>query len=230
VQNIVILQADGRQFGLIVDEINDTEEIVVKPLGKHFKGLPAFAGATIMGDGRVALILDVLGLARMAHVVVERGDRRAPTATFDEPTKVKSGERRSLLLVQIGERGRAAIPLNDVARLEELGLDTIEWTSGRQVVQYRGEIMPLVSLSEELGHTRIPREDARSMHVVVYSDGTRRVGIVVDKILDIVDEEIAIERSTTSAGIEGRAVVQGRVTDLVDIAAVVTRYHESVGV
>jgi two-component system chemotaxis sensor kinase CheA len=75
VVNIVVLQTDGQQFGLVVDDINDTQEIVVKPLGSQVKDVPAFAGATIMGDGRVALILDVLGLAQRAKVVSEARDR-----------------------------------------------------------------------------------------------------------------------------------------------------------
>lgn len=112
--NIVVLQADGRQFGLVVDEINDTEEIVVKPLGKQLKGINCFAGATIMGDGKVALILDVLGLAQHANVVSEVRDRSLADKT---KTDVRSTERQTLLLFDAGQGTRMAIPLSVVDRL-----------------------------------------------------------------------------------------------------------------
>src|SRR5262249_52987437 len=112
--NIVVLQADDRQFGLIVDAIHDTEEIVVKPLQKQLKGISIFAGATIMGDGKVALILDVLGLAQRANVVAgvrERALSEKPAIAV-EPT----GDRQTLLLFATRDGGRMAIPLSLVAR------------------------------------------------------------------------------------------------------------------
>lgn len=225
--NIVILQADGRQFGLVVDAINDTEEIVVKPLGKHMKGIPAFAGATIMGDGKVALILDVLGLARSARVVTERGERALEqTAEAEVHT---DDQKRTLLLVQAGTRGRMAIPLSDVARLEELPQDSIEWTGAKQVVQYRGKIMPLVWLSEELGRPRLESEPDVPLQVVVYADAEQPMGIVVDRILDIVHERVELQGGGRSRGLIGRAVVQGKVTDLLDVAEIVSRNSALVG-
>ncbi len=115
--NIVVLQADDRHFGLIVDEINDTEEIVVKPLGKQLKGISTFAGATIMGDGQVALILDVLGLAQRANVVSEVRDRGVGEKTAETESRHDDGE--SLLLLGGPDDGRMAMPLSLVARLEE---------------------------------------------------------------------------------------------------------------
>ena len=116
--NIVVLQADDRQFGLVVDEINDTEEIVVKPLGKQLKGVNTFAGATIMGDGQVALILDALGLAQRANVISEVHDHNVSRITKSRTEKT-SGNRQTLLLFQPGAEGRMAIPFSLVARLEE---------------------------------------------------------------------------------------------------------------
>jgi two-component system chemotaxis sensor kinase CheA len=114
--NIVVLQADDRPFGLVVDAIHDTEEIVVKPLQKQLKGISAFSGATIMGDGKVALILDVLGLAQKAHVISGARERalseKAPTATGP------AGDRQTVLLFMTRDGGRMAIPLSLVARLE----------------------------------------------------------------------------------------------------------------
>ena len=110
--NIVVLQADDRQFGLVVDEINDTEEIVVKPLGKQLKGISTFAGATIMGDGRVALILDVLGLAQRANVVSEVRDRAWGKRHADG---THHDDSESLLLLRGPDDGRMAMPLSLVA-------------------------------------------------------------------------------------------------------------------
>ena len=141
--SIVVLQAEDRQFGLVVDGINDTQEIVVKPLGKQFKGLTVYAGATIMGDGRVALILDVLGIGQRSGVLAE--SREQARAAGEQ--KTQSGlEQQRLLLFRAGSFERLAVPLSLVARLEEFPQSAIEHAGGGQVVQYRNRILPLVSL------------------------------------------------------------------------------------
>jgi len=150
--NIVVLQADDRQFGLIVDEINDTEEIVVKPLGKQLKSNTTFAGATIMGDGRVALILDVLGLAQRANVVSEIRDRSVGEKMSEMASGREEGE--SLLLLRGPADGRMAVPLSLVARLEEFNRSSLETAEGRDVVQYRGQILPLIHLSSAMPERR----------------------------------------------------------------------------
>jgi two-component system, chemotaxis family, sensor kinase CheA len=137
--NIVVLQADDRQFGVVVEGVNDTEEIVVKPLGKQLKELAVFAGATTMGDGKVALILDVLGLAQRAHVVSKRRER--PTVEVAGQTAEQSGQRQTLLLFEGVQGERMALPLARVARLEKFTRAEVEQANHRQVVQYRGQIM-----------------------------------------------------------------------------------------
>ncbi len=226
--NIVVLQADDRQFGLVVDEINDTEEIVVKPLGKQLKGVNTFAGATIMGDGKVALILDALGLAQRANVISEVHDRAAEKGRSGA---VKTaGNRQTLLLFQTGENGRMAIPLSLVARLEEFAPSAVEHAGRQQVVQYRGQIMPLIRISEvveleESGHAdgsgKAAVDPQAPLQVVVYAEQGRSVGLVVERILDIVEEELVLESPAERAGILGSAVVQQRVTDLLDVQGVV---------
>jgi two-component system, chemotaxis family, sensor kinase CheA len=216
--NIVVLQADDRPFGLVVDEINDTEEIVVKPLGKQLKGVGIFAGATIMGDGQVALILDVLGIAQHAGVVSEVRDR-AMTEKEAE-AREKADNRQTLLVFQVGEKGRVAIPLCMVARLEEFPLTLKEETGQQEVVQYRGQIMPLLQLSRILDqHAKAQFSDP--MQVVVYSEKGRYVGLVVDNILDIVEEQVSLQRCTERKGILGSAVIQQRVTDLLDVDGII---------
>jgi two-component system chemotaxis sensor kinase CheA len=213
VTNIVVLQADGHQFGLVVDEITDTQEIVVKALGSHLKDVSLFAGATIMGDGKVALILDVLGIAQRARVVSESRER---SAAAEDVALTTVDRRRTLLVVGLGGRRRAALDLAQVARLEEFPADALEWAGSREVVQYRGGILPLVRLADAMGIARhVP--DAETLEVVVHRavDG-REIGLVVSEILDIVEQELELDTDETRPGLLGSALVQGRVTDVVD--------------
>lgn len=218
VVNIVVLQADEQAFGLVVDDINDTEEIVVKPLGKQLKGISAFAGATIMGDGRVALILDVLGLAQKAAVVSDAGRRR--TTDNAEVRSAEAGERHTLLLFRLGAERRMAIPLNMVARLEEFPRNSVERSEAHQVVQYRGRLLPLIQLTELLGES-VGAEHPDPLQVVVYRHEGCDVGLVVGNILDIVEQNLTVHRRDHGGAISGTAVIQGKVTDLLDIHAVI---------
>ncbi len=217
--NIVILQADGRQFGLVVDEINDTEEIVVKPLAKQFKGINCFAGATIMGDGKVALILDVLGLAQHANVINEVRDR---SLTDKVKTDGRASDRQTLLLFDVGAGGRMAIPLSMVARLEEFPRSQVERSGSQEVVQYRGQILPLIRVADYVrAAAGADSQGGDLMQVVVYSEQGRSVGLVVGSINDIVEEAVTVKRDAAGDGILGSAVIQNKVTDLLDVAAVI---------
>ena len=218
--NIVVLKADERQFGLVVEGINDTEEIVVKPLGKQLKGLSTFAGATIMGDGRVALILDVMGIAQHSNVISEGRDRALAEAAVDKGTH--DADRQSLLLLGLGKGQRLAVPLSQVARLEEFDRAKVEREGLQEVVQYRNQIMPLVRLEPILYPGSDPVEMEETLQVVVYADGGRSVGLIVQKVLDIVSESTTVQRkSNRRPGILGSAVVQSRVTELLDVEAVI---------
>ena len=223
--NIVVVQADGREFGLVVDEITDTEEIVVKPLGKQLKGVTAYSGATIMGDGRVALILDILGLAQRAQVISARESALADKEQEKKAAKEEvARDHQTLLVVQCGENGRMAIPLSLVARLEEFPSSAIEMAGPQEVTQYRGQIMPLIRLSKVIAGAALkkasPGADAR-LQVVVYSEAGRSVGLVVDRIVDIVEEKLVVQAPAQRQGVLGSSVVQRRVTDLLDVPGVV---------
>ena len=137
---IVVLQTEDRLFGLVVDDVLDTEEIVVKPLGRQFARIPLYAGATIMGDGRAAAILDVRGLAQASAVVSE--EDHAQAAVADESEESAAGERRTVLLVRLGNE-RAAIPVTSSVRLERFPRQAIEQSGRRPIVQYRGSVLPL---------------------------------------------------------------------------------------
>lgn len=214
---LIVLQAEGRQFGLVVDGIHDTEEIVVKPLGKEMKGLSVYAGATIMGDGRVALILDVIGLARQA-LLLEENRGQAMSASERSGTAVETTELQSLLVARVG-RNRVAIPLSCIARLEEIPASKIEFAGKSEVVQYRGRIMAVARLGAMLNvsHGSTQRDRDGSLPVVVCALEAGNLGVIVDAIEDIVEDHIHIEVRDGQRGILGSAVVREQVTDLLDI-------------
>lgn len=221
--NIVVLQADHDKFGLLVDEISDTEEIVVKPLSKHLKNLNVFAGATIMGDGKVALILDVLSLAQHAHIVGEVEESAAAETEARNPHGVlQDKKRRPVLLFQLAGGATMAIDLGSVARLEEFAHESIEIAGALETVQYRGEIMPLIRLARQLdsGQSMASKTGARLQVIVVYAGNGRSVGLVVERILDIVDESFALDEQTARHGVTGSAVIQQRITEVVDVSGV----------
>ncbi len=224
--NIVVVQADERQFGLIVDQINDTEEIVVKPLRKQLKRLKTFAGSSIMGDGKVALILDVLGLAQAAGVVSE--DRaRVPTEKIAESV-VTEGEKQTFLLFAGPGDSRMAIPLSTLERLEEFPVAQVEMSGSQWVTQYRGQILPLVRLNvvleERRNRLRVPQTppapDSGPIQVLVLGHDGRYFGLVVERILDIVKDRADVRLVATRALVLYSVVIGDRVTELLDIPAI----------
>jgi len=211
---VVVVQADDLRFGICVDEVHDTQEIVVKPIGRQLKTLPTYAGATIMGDGRVALILDVPGIAH-AHSLTQN------VAPVVSETRTATDENSTALLVlEVGGGRRAALPLREVSRLEEFAVDRIERSGNAEAVQYREGILPLVRLAGAIGLTESPREDDQ-VSVVVHESGSSRIGIVIDRVLDVVETAVVCSDVGRRTGVLGSAVIQDRVTDLVDLDAVV---------
>jgi len=218
--NIVVLEADDRPFGLVVDAVTDTEEIVVKPLGKELKRLSTFAGAAIMGDGKVALILDVLGVAQRANVV--SGRRDLEPASEEAAARAPGDDKKALLLFRLRSEATVAIPLSMVTRLEEFPRHALECAGGQKVIQYRGEILPLIDVGALLVDAA-PRDDAGDapLQVVVYSEHGRSVGLVVERILDIIEEPLSIVHKSNRRGVLGAAIIQGRVTEVLDVQGVI---------
>jgi two-component system chemotaxis sensor kinase CheA len=175
-----------------------------------------------MGDGRIALILDVLGLAQRTQVIAEARDA-ARDERHGETSKAGSREEHALLLAENGVEGRVAIPLSLVARLEEFPRTVIEHAGTQEVMQYRGQIIPLVRLSQVIPATSDAEmlASASSIQVVVYAEGKRTVGLIVDRIVDIVEERAAVESLAPRAGVVGSFVTQRQVTDLLDVPAIV---------
>jgi two-component system chemotaxis sensor kinase CheA len=215
--NVVVLRAEGRQFGLLVDEIHDTQEIVVKPLGKLFRNLNCYAGATIMGDGRVALILDTLGFAQRASVLSGVADEVAATVSEDRPEAVENREK--LLVLEPSQGGRVAIPLAQVDRLEDVLRASIEVAGGRQVIQYRGGILPLVELSTLFPEFFAGATTGESVKVIVHSSHGRSIGLLVHGISDIAEETVVLHERGIRPGHRGAAIIQGNIVDLLDLDA-----------
>jgi two-component system chemotaxis sensor kinase CheA len=216
--NIVVLQAGATQLGLVVDEVRDTEEIVVKPLGKELRGIALFAGATIMGDGRVALILDVAGLAQHVSSASRGGGENGKRKTESTSASGDSRQSEDALLLFEGERGGlTAVPVSRITRIEEFPRSRLERSGDNTVVQYRGAILPLI----ELAQLQAAGED--DVTVLVITEGKKSIGILVQKIVDVVEERYSVEHCTSRPGVLGTVVIQGRVTDLLDVNGVIGR-------
>jgi two-component system chemotaxis sensor kinase CheA len=213
---IAVLRSEGRRFGLVVDRVINTEEIVVKAVGGQMKAIGLYSGATVLGDGAVALILDVQALARRAlrpETAERQESRMAVTAT------ATAAERQRMLLAAIGGGRRVAIPLDTVTRLEQVRSETVERVGSREVVQYRGAILPIVRLDRHLG--AFGGDEREVLEVIVYADHGRSVAIVVEEILDIVDGEANVHSDIDDLGLLGSTVIGDRVTELLDVRAAI---------
>ncbi len=222
--NIVVLQGDDRQFGLVVAGVEDSQEIVVKPLGKLLEGLP-FAGATILGDGRIALILDVFRLGLAAGVVSEA---RAHTVASQISSAVKGRATTQRLVCLHGEDDeRLAIDFDQVNRLEYFPRASLERVGNQLLVQYGDEILQLIELQKTLPERR---KEARNpsvrlqddtVPVIVCTVNGRRVGLVAHRIVDIVDEVLKARRPGSRDGVRNCAVIRERVTEILDLEALI---------
>lgn len=218
--NIVVVKAEETAFGLVVDEVSDTQEIVVKALGKQLKTLSCYLGATIMGDGKIALILDVIGVARLANMLAEPSERSRLEGKLDSNA---AQARQMMLLFRSGKFPRLVLPLALVARLEEIAAERVEYAGGAPVVRYREAILPLISLAKLLDPVAAASEmNAEILQVIVFSESGQYVGMVVDEILDIVDDHVSVKRAGSVFGLLGSGVVGGKVTDFVDLAALLS--------
>jgi two-component system chemotaxis sensor kinase CheA len=205
---IVVTQVGTYQFGIIVDRVFETQEIVVKPVAPILRELQLYSGNTILGDGSVVMILDPNGVAASTGEI-EQGQNEADAAGAGEAA---GAERVALLLFRAAPgRDPMAVPLSIVARLEEVDVDKIERANGRPVVQYRGALMPLLQVDEGCAI----RESGRQP-ILVFSDGKQVMGLIVDDIIDIVEDVLNIELASDQAGTLGGAVISGKSTDILD--------------
>ena len=207
---IVVCQVGTYNFGIIVDRVFDTEEIVVKPVAPILRDVSLFSGNTILGDGSVIMILDPNGIA-MATGEVSAGETESDDQVERAETGV--GERVALLLFHAGGDTPKAVPLALVARLEEIEGENVEYSNGQAMVQYRDQLMPLVMLSEA---DEIKSEGRQP--VIVFSDQDRSMGLVVNEIMDIVEDTLDVELPSRSEnGVLGSAIIAEKATDIIDV-------------
>lgn len=216
--SIAVLASGQTQFGLVIDRIYDTEEIVVKPLGNLLKNLTLYAGATLMGDGRPALILDVAGLANKANISLTEDQDFGVQGT--KAAEEGGSDEQSILLFTVNPDDQYAVPLSQVSRLEKVDSSEIRQAIQGKVIPYRDTLLPLVFL-EDLVDVRPPPEDRSSVTILVF-DIEREVGLVVTEIVDSVEVSVQIDSTSLSIkGFTGMSLVQDRPTAFLDIYQII---------
>ncbi len=208
---VIVMQMANQKFGLVVDEVFDTEEIVVKPLSNVLRNVSEYSGSTILGDGSVIMILDPMGLARLAAFDTSNANN---TSQVETEAKVKDSrnDRQSLLVFSAGSKEPKACPLSLVTRLEEIDADRFEMTNRGPVVQYRGQLMPVVHLAGQMSINEEGRQP-----VLVISQGNQVVGLGVDRVLDITEDVLNIKISDETPGVLGTAVIGDKATEIIDV-------------
>jgi two-component system, chemotaxis family, sensor kinase CheA len=206
---IVVTQVGSQTFGIVVDGVFHTEEIVVKPMSTKLRHIEMFSGNTILGDGAVIMIIDPNGIAKTLGA---SGAAQLEIADENAAMRAIAAEQlTSLLVFRAGSAQPKAVPLALITRLEEIAIDKIEKSNGRHMVQYRDQLMPLV----QMDGVAIAQEGAQP--ILVFSDDGRSMGLVVDEIIDIVEERLNIEVASTNDGILGSAVIKGQATEVIDV-------------
>ncbi|MCT8971773.1 hybrid sensor histidine kinase/response regulator [Microbaculum marinisediminis] len=206
---IVVLQVGSHRFGIVVDAVFHTEEIVVKPMSSMLRSIAAFSGNTILGDGSVIMIIDPNGIAKEVRTDVAAELERDSL----EDTAALRDETVSMLLFRAGSAAPKAVPLSLITRLEEIEVDRMEHANGRSLVQYRGRLMPLVHVNDT-----VERRTEGSQPMIVFTDNGRSMGLVIDEVVDIVDDRLDIQIPSETPGILGSAVIRGSATEVIDVA------------
>lgn len=206
---IVVVQVGSSTFGMIVDRVFDTEEIVVKPVSPILRNISMFSGNTILGDGSVVMILDPNGVAAHAGEIHTAADTAMKHRSHS--SQGKGASKQSLLLFRAGGDSPKAVPLSLVARLEEIDLKTVEYSEDKPVVQYRGKLMPLVPLEDG-----VVLKKEGTQPILVFSERERSMGLIVDEIIDIIEDHIEVNLSAHRPGLMGSAIIAGKATDMVD--------------
>ncbi|HSM19251.1 MAG TPA: hybrid sensor histidine kinase/response regulator, partial [Hyphomicrobiales bacterium] len=207
---IVVTQVGSQSFGIVVDGVFHTEEIVVKPMSSKLRHLTMFSGNTILGDGSVIMIIDPNGIAQSIGSAVGNDIHIAESEAHPAPGDLEGLV--SMLVFRARTQEPKAVPLSLVTRLEEIEVDRIEASNGRYMVQYRGGLMPLVFIDPD---GKPPETGAQPL--LVFTDDERSMGLAVDEIVDIVEDRLNIEVSGDRPGVLGSAVIKGRATEVVDV-------------
>ena len=204
-------QIGSQVFGVVVDGVFHTEEIVIKPMSSRLRDIAAFSGTTILGDGTVIMIVDPNGLAQTLGRVTPVG--QADQAEADDGEDAVREDLTPLLVFRAGSQQPKAVLLSLVSRLEEIDCRRIETSDGHHLVQYRDQLMPLLRIDAEAA---IKKDGTQP--ILVFSDQGRSMGLVVDEIVDIVEQHLDIEVASEHPGVLGYAVVKGAATEIIDVA------------
>ncbi|MCC5620870.1 chemotaxis protein CheA [Nostoc sp. CHAB 5715] len=220
--SLVIVEVDNYRFGLVVDTIEDIQDIVVKPLGRQLKALFLFAGATVLGDGTVALIIDVVGLANRTGIIAKQKQLLSENAANSQE---QAGSRQTILLFEGPQGARMGIPVAIAFRLEEILASAVEKVVNQHVFQSYGQILPLIDLHKifcDRFNDRALATVAETLQIIIVSPYSElSVGLVVDRILDIVEEPLTIKGIPSRPGVLFCAVIQGQITEIIDIETVI---------
>jgi two-component system chemotaxis sensor kinase CheA len=217
---VVVCQVGGTRFGIVVDAIHQTEEIVVKPISSKLRHMSVYSGATILGDGSVILILEPAGIARS---IMETASRDGVAQNDNDlSAELHGGAERSLLLLfkAGGGGGLKAIPLAFIGRLEEFERASIEDAGGKAVTQYRGKLMPILGYAGMDGFAAESRQP-----VLVFHQEEREIGMAVDEIVDVVEAAFTIDTTHATPGTVGAAIIDGKAVDILDVSELVAPEH-----
>ena len=219
--NIVVVSTGAMKYGLVVDDLNDSEEIVVKPLGRHLKVCKEYAGATIMGDGRVALILDVANLANIYGLTsVEGSDRATELAMERDGADRSDKDRQSILVFRGADKEQFAIPINHVERIEKIKNTDIEEVGGKKVMKYRDGSLALFTI-DQVAQVK-PMDIKEDLLVIVVNIADKEVGIMAVGPVDAREISIEVDDETLKQkGILGSAIIGDHTTLLVDVYGLV---------
>jgi two-component system chemotaxis sensor kinase CheA len=207
---IVVTQVGAQTFGIVVDVVFHTEEIVVKPMASKLRHIGMYSGNTILGDGSVILIIDPNGVSQA--IGSSAASTLAAQADAETERRTTTNDMVSLLVFRSASPEPKAVPLSLITRLEEIDCTKIEMSNGRYMVQYRGHLMPLIHIG---GNDMIRKDGAQPL--LVFSDGERSMGLAVDEIIDIVEDALDIQVGSERAGVLGSAVVRGQATEIIDV-------------
>jgi two-component system chemotaxis sensor kinase CheA len=226
--NIVVVSAGTARFGLVVDDVGDTEEIVAKPLSSHIKQLACYDSATIMGDGKVALIMNVNGLFTAAKFDLD-DIKRAEEHENEEVEQALTGpqgeQRQTIVLFRVGKQEYYGVPLAFVVRLEEFPTSQIEHSGGREVLQYRGDVLPLIRLEPYLNID--PTPDQETLSLIVFSV-EKQIGLVVKEIINTIEISTQIDTETfQQQGILGSTIVEDHAVLILDIHGLIEMAYPS---
>lgn len=215
---IVVTHVGDQQFGIVVDSVFDTEEIVVKPAASILRDITMFSGNTILGDGSVIMIVDPNGIAQ--SITSELSEASDKADTEEEGSSGVDGE-MSLLVFRAGSGEPKAVPLSLVTRLEEFDVADLEHSNNQSLIQYRGKLMPIINVVDDA-----PLKSEGRQPVLVFTEDERSIGLAVDEIVDIVTDQLNVELTSEMPGMMGSAIVKGKATEVLDVGHYLTQVFE----